>query len=223
MVGGYDDVLRLQHVQGVAVEEHLASVVDEVGGSRQLAVAHQVALAVVARAVGVLPPLHIAAGQHDAVATGVKGQGLPGILARVAYGQVVERHVVGRHVDGGVLVHVAAILVIHLVPGDDGVLLRLARQVHVGAVDLHMSLVGTGFYKYIIRCSIGGGCVDGLLYGGKTALAHRGVEAVHPGDALVAGVLLGVNRAVGHAVEVLLQVRISALGQPHAVAAVGGV
>ena len=68
----------------------------------------------------------------------------------VADGQVVEGHVVGVDVDGGCLADVAVVVLV-LIVGDDDAVAALAGQVDVGLVNLHVLVVGAGFYEDIIR------------------------------------------------------------------------
>ena len=57
MVRSHNDIGISQHMQRIAVEEYLATIIDEVRGTRYLTVAHQVALSVVTSAIGILPTL----------------------------------------------------------------------------------------------------------------------------------------------------------------------
>ena len=97
-------------MQRIAVEEYLATIIDEVRGTRYLTVAHQVALSVVTSAIGILPTLQIAVSQDNSVCLRIECQSLTFVNASIADGQIVQRHVAGSHVDAGIGVHTATAL-----------------------------------------------------------------------------------------------------------------
>ena len=236
MGGGDDDVRRVGQLQGVAVEEDVAGVVDEVGGAADDALADEVALAVAARAVGVLPAVDAALGDADAVAEGVKCQCLLALSVGVADGQVVEGHVVGVDVDGGCLADVAVVVLV-LVVGNDDAVAALAGQVDVGLRYLHVLVVRAGLNQYIVGSVLGGlllGGGYGVGDGREVGLALRGNARGGGGtddgvedDAALHGLrrLVGreVDEPVGHAVEEHFEVGVSARREAVAVGGVGGV
>ena len=101
-----------------------------------------------------------------------------------------------------------------LIPGNNGIILILTRQMYVGASDIDVTEVFTLLYIYIIRCSVVGSSIDGSLNGGiSLALAHHGIESRNARLLRVLGVLLGINRAAGHGIEEEFQIRVATLGE----------
>ena len=122
MVRSYDDVRLTHDVQRTLVEVSLASAIDKVGSTTDLTIAHQVTLSVLTCAIGILPAQQIAVGDDDTVGLGIECQRLTLVTAGVADGQVVERNVVGCHVNSSICVDVATIFVVQLIPRDNRIL-----------------------------------------------------------------------------------------------------
>ena len=163
-------------MQGTTVEVRLAGTIDKVGGARKLTVTYQVALSVLTGTISVLPALEVTVGDDNPVGFGIECQCLSFVNTGIPNRQVIERYVIGSHVDGSSLVYATAVG-IGLVPRDNRVLTTLTDEVSIGSVDLYMVFVDTVLDINIIWCTVVGCGIDGSLNGVHSAFAHNGVDS----------------------------------------------
>ena len=140
-------------MQGTTVEVRLAGTIDKVGGARELTITYQMALSVLTGTISVLPTFQVTVGDDNPVGFGIECQCLSFVDAGIPNRQVIERYVIGCHIDGSCLVYATAVG-IGLVPRDNRVLTTLTDEVSIGAVDLYVILIDTVLDINIIWCTV---------------------------------------------------------------------